>query len=125
MQRIVLLAASMLAAVLTLQGCGEKGTTTTTTTTTTTSLISALCTPVLDTNCNNGENLNQSKVESAELCCALCEKFDGCGAWTFNNFDGADGKMCYLKKDCKIKSADSQRISGFKNSTFLDGEMIA
>merc|ERR1712014_536567 len=97
----------------------------TNTTTTTTTAKSALCTPVLNTNCDNDQNLNESKVESAALCCALCEKFDGCAAWTWNNFDGDDGKICYLKKDCKSKTTDNQRISGFKNIALLDGEMIA
>eukprot|EP00928_Gymnodinium_smaydae_P044202 TRINITY_DN294_c0_g1_i2.p1 TRINITY_DN294_c0_g1~~TRINITY_DN294_c0_g1_i2.p1 ORF type:complete len:173 (-),score=42.77 TRINITY_DN294_c0_g1_i2:117-581(-) len=86
-----------------------------------------LCTPLKDTDCDTGFNLEMIKdVESAAKCCDLCKDKKGCKAWSWNEDTPSYKHACYLHSGCSKKiSGKKGVISGAEtNKTASTGDEV-
>jgi len=56
-----------------------------------------MCSSIHQLHCHGDDIHYAGVVSSHESCCAACERFQGCNAWTWN---WNEGKQCYLKSRC-------------------------
>jgi hypothetical protein len=77
-----------------------------------------------DTNCDDGESIENKPVNSQDECCKWCMDTEHCTAWTWNKDKTLDPhQKCFLKTDCNSQTRKKGVVSG-RASSGLQDKMI-